>query len=251
MVIQASGNVCVARNTGYAMSSPGSKYLLFLDHDDVLEPSFLDRLSGYLDENPVVGVAYTSLKLIDGAGNTYPEVDWVHPQRYIPSWNGYRLQSSALPETSLMTLMAYFQCVPTSCLFRRYIYEKAGGWNEETGRLVYEDKDLVMRCALIAPVHLIDEYLAQYRWHDTNASHKENPDYRRHYERRWMQGDFLTVRQRALARRGIEFDRRVAGLFALSSAGKELAQGQMRTAARSMARGAFRLATAPLARIGW
>lgn len=251
LIRQENGRVCRARNTGYASLSPEPRYLLFLDHDDVLEPDFLGALARRLDEDPAAGLVYTSLKVIDGNGELLPEGEWIHPQRYVPTLAGFRRQSRDVPRTDLVSLMAYFQCVPTSCLFRRTVYEAAGGWDEETGLLVYEDKDLVLRCALRASVHLVDEYLARYRWHETNASHADNPDYRRHYEQRWMHGAFLDPAQKAMARRGIAFDRRVSAILALRSARDEIRSGSLAAASRSLARGAYRLATSPLARIGF
>ena len=92
--------------------------------------------------------------------------------------------------------------MPSCCLFRRSTYELAGGWDEETGRMVYEDKDLVMRCSLIAPVHMLNEYLVRYRWHESNASHNDNPGFREHFEGRWLHGTFMTPRRNA-KRRGV------------------------------------------------
>jgi glycosyltransferase involved in cell wall biosynthesis len=251
MIRQVNAGVCNARNNGYAALSGDSKYVLFLDHDDVLEPNFLERLGGYLDDNPAVGVVYTSLKLIGTDGNAFPDVEWIRPRRYLPTWCGaYRIAPDTTAETSLPSLMAYFQCVPTSCLFRRSVYDRAGGWNEETGRMVYEDKDLVMRCALVSEVHLVNEYVARYRWHETNASHVKGQDYRRHYERRWLHCDFISSQQQRQIRHGIEFDRRLSGLFALASARDQLARGSLRDAVRDLARGVYRVATAPLARFG-
>ena len=46
LIVQPNGHVCNARNNGFAASHPASQYLLFLDHDDVLESNFLERMDG-------------------------------------------------------------------------------------------------------------------------------------------------------------------------------------------------------------
>ena len=52
----------------------------------------------------------------------------------VPKGLGYRFKAADIPDTNLPSLMAYFQCIPSSMLIRRTVFERSGGWNEEIGR---------------------------------------------------------------------------------------------------------------------
>ena len=244
---QPNGHICNARNNGFARCSPAAEYLLFLDHDDLLEPDFLEKMSAHLDTHSEVGVVYCGFTAIGPDDAPLAPEPWMEAQRYVPKPWGYGRVPPSLPETPFLSLISYHQAIPSSVLFRRSVYERAGGWDEETGRKVYEDKDLLLRCALLAPVHFLNRPLVQYRLHETNASWRDNPGWREHYEGRWLRGSFLSPAQKRLTRRGIAFDRFLAGAFALRDAGQTLRRGRLLPAAKDALKGAKRLATAPLA----
>jgi glycosyltransferase involved in cell wall biosynthesis len=65
---QANSGTGRARNLGAKMGSSESKYLLFLDHDDLLEPSALRVLSEYLDAYPEVCVAGCQFQELNAEG---------------------------------------------------------------------------------------------------------------------------------------------------------------------------------------
>lgn len=250
LIKQDNGRVCRARNNGFANSSPASKYLLFLDHDDVIEPDFLEVLAGYLDARPEVGAVYCQLRLVDGDGKPAEPEDLVAPRRYAPAGLARRTLGDDEPDTNIYALAAHFQAIPSSTLFRRTVYEAAGGWNEETCAHVYEDKDLMMRCSLLAPVHFFARPLVRYRLHETNLSWAPNTGYQKHYERRWLRADFVPEAQRPLARAAIAFDRRVSGLDKLGEARTAFAEGRLGPAIKYTLQGVRKLVTAPLARFG-
>src|SRR4051812_46608738 len=68
VLTQANGGTCRARNLGAERASPNSVYLLFLDHDDMLEPNALRVLSEYLDAHPDVGIAACQFREINANG---------------------------------------------------------------------------------------------------------------------------------------------------------------------------------------
>lgn len=49
---EAHGSACPARNVGAANAHPESRYILFLDHDDLLHPDALTHMSHLLDKHP-------------------------------------------------------------------------------------------------------------------------------------------------------------------------------------------------------
>ena len=251
LVCQQNGRTCKARNTGFKNSTPGAEYVLFLDHDDILEPDFLSATVGVLDAEINVGVVYTALKLIRGNGSFFDEQEWIQPRRYAPCGLGFRkLDDDTEPVTPLAALMAYHQAIPSATLFRRTVYEQAGGWDEETGRKVYEDKDIMLRCALHGSVYFLNRRLARYRLHETNLSWQPNIGWREHYEHRWTNGEFLTPEQRRLTRNGIAFDRLVTGSLKIADAVYDLRTGRVGPAVIGTLQGIKKLATSPLAHFG-
>jgi len=119
LVRRQNGGVCRARNEGAARSR--GDFLVFLDADDVLEPTYVERcLDALLASPPKVAYAYTKMQLF-GLENVVFEA---HP-----------FHGPLLLETNY---------VHASALIRRRVFEKIGGWSTtwETGR---EDHELWVR----------------------------------------------------------------------------------------------------------
>ena len=64
-VRQSNQYLSRARNNGFTQVSPESRYLLFLDADDVLLPHAFETMSTHLDAHPEAGAAYNLHRLID------------------------------------------------------------------------------------------------------------------------------------------------------------------------------------------
>jgi glycosyltransferase involved in cell wall biosynthesis len=167
LITQSAMGVGAARNAGFRASSPASRYLLFLDADDVPKPAMLERLVAYLDDRPDVGVVYCDLDFIDAGGGRLPYRDW--NIRYVPTRFGLRSLPSSVRETPFAALFNLAAGQPSRMLMRRSTYLRTGGWDEGFGQ-IYEDTDLLLRLALEAPVHYFDEPLLFQRLHATSAT---------------------------------------------------------------------------------
>ena len=171
LVRQPNSFVCAARNNGYAHASSESEYVLFLDADDVLYPNFLETLVGYLDARPEVGTAFCSLQTIDPFDEPIYEAgfaeDW--HVRFAPTRTWFRRVAVDEPEVSLAETVAGFHAIPSCTLIRRAVYARSCGW-DESFRNCSEDADLVIRLALLAPVHFLPLRLVGYRRHPSNSS---------------------------------------------------------------------------------
>ena len=55
---QPNGGMAFSRNVGFSRAADESRYLLFLDADDILEPHALSTLLRYLEQHPQVGLVY-------------------------------------------------------------------------------------------------------------------------------------------------------------------------------------------------
>lgn len=169
LIRQSQGGMCNARNNGFKVCSPETEYVHFFDADDCLEPQMLDVMVGYLDEHPSVGVAYCDHVNMDAADRVYDRNYSFN--RYVPSRFGIRTLPYDLPETPLVALAGGLGAsLDGRSIFRRRLYEKTSGWDEELGR-GGQVLDLFEQFALLGDVHFVAQKLHQYRLHDSGQSH--------------------------------------------------------------------------------
>lgn len=167
LVTQANCGVSAARNRGYAASAPG-EYVLFLDADDCPEPAMLETLVGYLDAHPEAGMVYAKPLFVDEADNPCTESGLFRP-RYVPQHRGRAVLPETVAETPFLSLFTLCGHLPSLTLLRRSVCAQVGEWDESLGQ-VYEDTDLFLRMALLAPVHYLPEPLLRYRRHPKQAT---------------------------------------------------------------------------------
>jgi glycosyltransferase involved in cell wall biosynthesis len=164
VVNQANAGTCRARNLGAEHASPDAKYLLFLDHDDMLEPNALRLLSDYLDAHPEVCVAGCQFREVnaDGVpGSLRTRSRWVPSLLGIPR---------PLRATEYETPFATFYCATGQgpfAMFRRSVFLQAGGWTTEFWP--HEDTDLFCKMSLLGKVHYLPDRLYRKRAHTGNA----------------------------------------------------------------------------------
>ncbi len=160
----ANAGVSRSRNVGARVSGKPD-YLLFLDADDILEPSMLESLVAYLDEHQRAGVCYCSFsEIIDDTWHAAP----VRNVRYSPRAFTVRRVAPRQPETPFETLSMWGGILPSNALIRRTAFEASGGFDERYAAA--EDTDLFMRLGLIADVHFLNQPLMRYRRHGLQAS---------------------------------------------------------------------------------
>ena len=68
---QENRGVAVSRNEGLARSDPRRPLVVFLDHDDMLEPDALRELSSLLWSNPQLPAAHCEARYVDAAANRF------------------------------------------------------------------------------------------------------------------------------------------------------------------------------------
>lgn len=164
VVTQANGGTCRARNLGAERGSPDSVYLLFLDHDDMLEPNALRVLSQYLDAHPEVCIAGCQFHGINANGQ--PEGQKTR-SRWVPSLLGI---PRTLRPDEFDTPFVSFYCATGQgpfAMFRRSVFEQVGGWTTEFWP--HEDTDLSCKMALLGKVHYLPDRLYRKRAHAGNA----------------------------------------------------------------------------------
>ncbi len=172
---QPNGYLSVARNTGFKHVSSSSEYLLFLDADDTLEPDAFSLLVEDLDRNPQASMVFCGFCFIDADDKRLPspsEVTYYEPKLFGCLGVQTRV-AKTLCEQTLPSLIGYHMAIPSTCVYRRSAFEKAGLWDESFSavRLISEDNDMALRAALLGPVYCDPRPLVRYyRRHDSNAS---------------------------------------------------------------------------------
>ena len=168
-IVQANAGPESARNRGRRELSPEVDYVLFLDHDDVLEPEMLEVLEDHLDAHPEAGLAYCRLRLIDRDGNLKGTAGGWPPRHGAGRFGRPRLIPDDVPETPMVSILDFVAIVPSVSLFRLSAFDHAGGWDDRY-RDGADDTALAVEVALRSAVHHVPRDLVRYRTHDRQLS---------------------------------------------------------------------------------
>ncbi len=102
LLIRNEENVGFGRANNQGLSRAGGKYILFLNSDMAVNETCLDRMFGFMEENPDIGASACKL--------TYPDGRLQHSCRQFPSFKVYFL--------IILGLRSLF---PSLKVFRRYL----------------------------------------------------------------------------------------------------------------------------------
>ena len=129
--------VVYVRNKAIQMTS--AEYILPLDADDKIAPSYVEKAVKILEENPNIGIVYSRARIF-----------------------GIKNKEWKLAEFSREDIL-YKNCIFSSALFRKRDFEKIGGYKEYM-KDGWEDWDLWLSFIEAGfEVHRIDEVLFFYR----------------------------------------------------------------------------------------
>jgi glycosyltransferase involved in cell wall biosynthesis len=224
------GGVAAARNAGYAVASPGSKYVYFLDADDVLEPDMLESMISYLNAHPAAGVAFCDYTYIDEQGMPQPHT---RMPRLVPTWLGARELPLDDAVTPLVSVYCWAPVMESLSVVRRAAYDESSGWDASVGQ-GGEGVDLFTEIALRHEIHFVNRQLYRYRRHRNQASfdlaNLLAQDIR--VQTKWRDRRDLSADQRARIEAAQRFRAGRLRLHAHAGAGRRyLASGQLRHAA--------------------
>lgn len=151
VISQQNQGVCVARNAGIAQAQ--GEYIAFLDHDDLWQPTKLEKQVRCLDDNPAVGLVHTWMVLVDEYGKS----------------TGRVMSSNAEGDVWKQTLEQN-TIASSSVMVRRCCLETVGVFSPSRDLYTVEDWDLWIRIATRYPFALIKEPLLSWRQHANNGS---------------------------------------------------------------------------------
>jgi glycosyltransferase involved in cell wall biosynthesis len=148
---QANIGASLTRNKGMKLAK--GDYVLLLDQDDVIEPSFLSKAVSAAVQTKSAGVVVNG-RLIDSSGNTIRRM--------------YRFNK---PTLLLRDLLRKNQIYTSSqVLFNRQKVLLLGGFDAKNAGIA-DDWDLMLRILISGgKLTFIDELLMSYRLHDSNSS---------------------------------------------------------------------------------
>ena len=134
----------IARNVGITNAS--GKYILPLDSDDKIAPTYLEKACSYLEKHP-------ETKLVYCRGAYFGEMsgEWIQPQ--------YKYEE-----------MLWRNCIFCSAIYRRTDFDKTIGYNPN---MVYGEEDWDFWLSFLSPndiVYKIPEILFYYRRHGVSRN---------------------------------------------------------------------------------
>jgi glycosyltransferase involved in cell wall biosynthesis len=134
-----------ARNTGAAQAV--GEYIMYLDADDLVAPTYLERTTAVLRDQPAVGFVYTGMRLFGADLHDWPST--TYDARLLPFENA----------------------VLSHALLRRVAWEQVGGYDSIHTLYGLEDWDFWLRLAAAGwQGWHIDELLVFYRRHERSMS---------------------------------------------------------------------------------
>jgi glycosyltransferase involved in cell wall biosynthesis len=163
IITQKNAGPGSARNHGFRNISDNSRYIVFLDGDDCLAPSFLAELSNYLEQKPDVGLVTCQFQKIDEykktQGNGYRS-------RYVSGFLGIprKLKQNEI-DTPFVSFFSATGQGPFA-MFRKSVFELTDLWEENFWP--HEDTDIFCQMALKSKVHALPHRLYLKREHQRN-----------------------------------------------------------------------------------
>ena len=140
-----NGGPAIARNTAIAASS--GKYILPLDADDLIAPSYAEKAIDYLEGHPNCKLVYCKAQFLGDRNDSVQ----------LPIYNYYELP--------------YENSIFCSCIYRRVDFEKTSGYNPN---MVFRNEDWDFLLYLLNEkddVCCLSETLFYYRQHGISRNH--------------------------------------------------------------------------------
>lgn len=138
-----NAGVAKSRNRGITLSR--GQYIALLDHDDLWDPTKLEKQVGVLETRPEVGLVYTDIVHLEKDGRPRQKFPTGPPSRF------YQL------------FVKGFGPTPSAAMLRRSVIEKVGGFDERFGSAGLDDHEFWPRVAQQCEIALIDEPLTYHR----------------------------------------------------------------------------------------
>lgn len=170
LVVKPASGIARTRNVGLNLSHPGSDFVLFVDHDDLLGADLVSLLVERLDGRPDASAAYAFADFID------PDDNALHPGAFASFMRARRVPRRGRLETCGVTEDVTLPEIflenriypPSGVLIRKRVLVDIGGF--DASYRVADDWDALVRLARKGPILPVDLVRVGYRRHGSNAS---------------------------------------------------------------------------------
>ncbi len=154
IIQKKNGGEASARNVGLKICD--SRYICFLDSDDLFTPNKLDIQKKFLDNNSQFGMVYAKHNYIIDGNNLSKWRNW-----------NFKESNNGSGDIFIKQFIENKICIITT-LIRRECFDRAGYFDESIPYA--SDSDMWIRISANYKIGYIDEVLAYYRLHNTNVS---------------------------------------------------------------------------------
>jgi glycosyltransferase involved in cell wall biosynthesis len=171
LIAQKNRGVAAARNAGLGQVDPRAKFVVFLDHDDILMPGAIATLRRAMEADPARSGVFGQVVTIDGGGIVQNDgrVHRSHRERYVRLRKDWRPNTGAVALTDLLS--ATCAITPGQLMMRVAVVREIGGFNPRC--IPSDDWDLLVNLAGRGILWGLPEVVLQYRVHDTNTSKRK------------------------------------------------------------------------------
>ena len=167
---------CGARNVGFRATSPDSRYVAFMDSDDVWLPQCLESLRARLESDTAAVGAHGLAETIDEDGSRVAGESFSTYGRRRTGVQGGRLVEwpRAWPTTFDVLINGCTVFPPGVVLARREAVQRAGRFDERF--TAGGDWDMLIRLSRQGHLSFVDDVVLLYRKHRSNMSAKPGAD---------------------------------------------------------------------------
>ncbi len=172
-VTQPNAGPSYARNNGFERISASSRYVTFMDSDDVWTPDVLEVMRADLEKHPEAVGTHGLAEMINERGEPHFPGNFV---TFGKNRIGYR-DGKIVPwpedaPTTFETLIHVGRVYPPGLLLaRREIYDKIGPWDTELAAT--QDWDMIVRLSRHGPIRFLDRVVLYYRKYVGSVSSNE------------------------------------------------------------------------------
>jgi glycosyltransferase involved in cell wall biosynthesis len=173
LIRQRNSGVAAARNRGYRGADRASRFVIFLDHDDILERDALQRLLAIADTAPRA-VAISGLsRTIDCAGEPIDPGELEQWGRRRLGVVGKRLGVWPIQAPTTFAVLVYQNCIytPGQVLIRCSALDRVGAFDESIAPC--DDWDMWLRLSRQGEIAFLDRVVLNWRRHDNLGSRQK------------------------------------------------------------------------------
>ena len=162
VIHKKNGKLPRALNSGFSRAN--GEFLTWTSADNNMHPDFLEKLVGYMQQNPEQAMCYANIRAINGDGDPITKNNW-----YSRGEHGGNVY---LPDAVLRLNTYAENTVGAAFMYRRAVPTLIGGYDP----LLYtvEDYDYWMRINDFFSVHRVDfdDVIYDYRFHEKSLTAK-------------------------------------------------------------------------------